>query len=252
MTNWNIDPETPLERLWARWISEIKTEIDESTAALYELHGTAHIVPFFRVVGAITTPACATYQRKRLGVVQKATVKKERSTLRRFLGWAAEQGYVEQATELPPLPRRAIGTRYEKRRRGRATELTPEECRAVIDKLPEWSTSKKTKSFPVRARIIVAYDTALRPSTLDALSVPEHHTRGSATLTLTDEIDKARFGRELPLSQEARQALDAICPDQGPIFSKHDYRDALRKAAEGSCRRRRLISSASTTSGMRG
>lgn len=46
----------------------------------------------------------------------------------------------------------------------------------------------------------------------------EHYSRGAATLTLTDEVDKARFGRELPLSQEARQALDAIRPESGPIW----------------------------------
>lgn len=110
-----------------------------------------HIVPFLRVVGGITSAACATYQRKRLGEVLRATVKKERSTLRRFLGWAAEQGYLEQATELPALPRRALGTRYEKRRRGRATEMTPEECRAIINKLPPWSTSKKRRVLSTTA-----------------------------------------------------------------------------------------------------
>src|SRR5262245_56488679 len=127
MTRWNIEPETPMEKLWARWISEIENEIDESTASLYALHGTAHLVPFFRVVGAITTAQCATYQRKRLGAVLRATVKKERSTLRRFLGWCEEQGYVENAPVLPPLPARATGTPFHLRRRGRATELSPDE-----------------------------------------------------------------------------------------------------------------------------
>ncbi len=97
--------------------------------------------------------------------------------------------------------------------------------------LPQWSASKRTTPFPIQARFVVAYETALRPSTLSDLRVPEHYSRGSATLTLTDELDKARFGRDLPLSPEARRALDAVCPESGPIFGKHDYRDALGKAA---------------------
>jgi integrase len=231
MTSWNIDPETPMEKLWARWISEIENEIDESTASLYELHGTAHLVPFFRVVGEITAAQCATYQRKRLGAVLRATVKKERSTLRRFLGWCEEQGYVEGAPVLPPLPARATGTRFHLRRRGRATELSPEEVRALIDALPVWSNPRNAPRFAVRARFVVAYETSLRPSTLSALCVPEHYSAGASALTLTADIDKARFAREVPLSAEAKAALETVVPKEGLIFGEHDYRDTLKKAA---------------------
>lgn len=54
---------------------------------------------------------------------------------------------------------------------------------------------------------------------------------GGSVLAITDEIDKIRFGRELPLTEGARQALESVCPESGPIFGKHDYRDQLRKAA---------------------
>lgn len=50
-------------------------------------------------------------------------------------------------------------------------------------------------------------------------------------LIITDEIDKIRFGRELPLTDGARAALDSVCPEAGIIFGKHDYRDQLEKAA---------------------
>ena len=33
----------------------------------------------------------------------------------------------------------------------------------------------KVTEFPIRARFIVAYETGLRPGTLDALSVPQHY-----------------------------------------------------------------------------
>jgi hypothetical protein len=64
---------------------------------------------------------------------------------------------------------------------------------------------------------MVAFETTLRPSTLNALSVPEHYTRGASTLAITDSIDKARFGREVPLSEDARAALDAVIPEAGLI-----------------------------------
>ncbi len=55
---------------------------------------------------------------------------------------------------------------------------------------------------------------------------------GARVLTITDEIDKNRFGRELPLSDEARKAPDSVCPAAGVIFGKHDYRTPLRAAAK--------------------
>jgi len=46
-----------------------------------------------------------------------------------------------------------------------------------------------------------------------------------------EEADKARFGRELPLSDAARAALDSACPAAGLLFGEHDYREVLRTAA---------------------
>ena len=71
------------------------------------------------------------------------------------------------------------------------------------------------------------------PITVSELSVPEHYTKGSDHLTLTDDIDKSDFGRDVPLSEAAREALDAVCPDRGLIFGAHDLRNQLRKAAKG-------------------
>jgi len=35
-----------------------------------------------------------------------------------------------------------------------------------------------------------------------------------------------------PLTQEAREALDWLCPTEGLIFGEHDYRDQLQNAAK--------------------
>jgi hypothetical protein len=101
----------------------------------------------------------------------------------------------------------------------------------VIEALPEWSESKKTERFAVRARFRVAWETALRPSTIDQLSIPENYVRGASVLVITDEIDKVRFGRELPLTDAARAALEQVCPERGIVFGRHDYRDQIKKAA---------------------
>ena len=50
-------------------------------------------------------------------------------------------------------------------------------------------------------------------------------------LTIREDADKARYGRELPLSDRARSALDSACPERGTIFPKFDGRHTLRKAA---------------------
>lgn len=63
-----------------------------------------------------------------------------------------------------------------------------------------------------------------------ALSVPEHWRPGRKGLTITDEIDKARFGRTLPLTERALEALARSAPKAGPIFGEHNRRKPLEAA----------------------
>jgi integrase len=235
MSRWDLPADLTLESLADKWLEDIASTIDADTAGLYRLHIYTHISPHFRVPDGIRTSTIADYGRRRLRVVKRSTLQKERSTLRGFLAWCQEQGYLADPPEFPVLPRRAMGTAFATRRRGAATDLTPDECRALIAALPQWSRPRASNpSFPVRARFVVAYETALRPATLDALSVPEHYSRGAETLVITDEIDKARFGRTLPLTGAARVALDSVCrPGRtGLVFGDHDYRWQLKKAAK--------------------
>jgi len=233
MTSWVIDPNTPLDELWARYICETASERDPETNKLHlTTYGGTHIGPYFKTLGGITTARVKDYVRARLAVVKKETVAKELSALRCFLAWCEEQGYVDSAPLIAKLGSRLTGKPHPQRRRGKATDLSVEEARAIVNLLPNYSKSKRVPQFVVRERFVFMYETALRPGTINTLSVPEHYTPGSTTLTITDENDKARFGRELPLSEEARAALDAVCPDSGLIFGDHDYRDQLRKAAE--------------------
>jgi integrase len=67
----------------------------------------------------------------------------------------------------------------------------------------------------------------------DSWSLPRDNVYrpGNSTLLIRDEADKSRFGRELPLSDRARAALDRICPEAGLLFGSHDHRTRLRRAA---------------------
>jgi integrase len=231
--NWDLPADTSLAELAEEWLSDIESTIDPETADLYRLHMHTHLIPHFKTAHEIQPASVAAYGRARLRKVKRTTVQKERSTLRGFLFWCEEQKLLSSLPDFPTLPKRATGTAWHQRRRGVATDLSPEECHELIEKLPQWSRPRgNVGSYPIRARFIVAYETSLRPATLDALSVPEHYSRGAPTLRITDAIDKARFGRDLPLTPAARAALDGAIRGSGLIFGDHDYRYPLTKAAK--------------------
>jgi site-specific recombinase XerD len=188
--------------------------------------------------------------RMRLGQVRAETVKKELTALRSFLSWCVDNGEIpppDGAPIVPSLPKRATGTPHPVKRRGPAVPLEPEHVEAFLAALPAWSASKKVERFAVRARFVLAYETSLRPSTLDRLEVPKHYRPGEKVLRLTPDADKVRWGRDVPLSERARSALDAVLagliadarergmPDDEEyvnlIFGRHDYSNHVERAA---------------------
>ncbi len=48
---------------------------------------------------------------------------------------------------------------------------------------------------------------------------------------MRDEADKVRYGRHVPLSAQARTALDEVCPEVGLLFPERDLSSTLRAAA---------------------
>lgn len=78
---------------------------------------------------------------------------------------------------------------------------------------------------------MVQYETGLRPSAIEKLSVPEHWRHGGKQILITDELDKARAGRLLPLSAQARRALSSAAPAKGLIFGHRDCRGLIWAAA---------------------
>lgn len=219
----------PLQELVATWLENDST-IDLDTVDTWTVYG-GHWAERWTSARDVIEAEGERYRNERLRVVTASTVRKELSALRRFLRWCHQHGHVGRVPEIPGVPNSATGTRFAKRRRVSAPELSPAQVRAIIAALPEWSSSKRVDRFPIRARFIVAYETGLRPSTLSLLSVPEHFHPGAKALRVPEELDKARWGRDVPLSSKARRTLEEAAPKAGLIFGDHDYREHLDAAA---------------------
>ncbi|MDB4985519.1 MAG: hypothetical protein JWN04_697 [Myxococcaceae bacterium] len=112
-------------------------------------------------------------------------------------------------------------------------DLTPEEAHAIIAASPVFGRNKR----PVRPYFQVLWETGLRPETIVSIEAPGDYRRGSDTLRIRAEADKARYARVVPLTPGAREALDSVCPEAGFLFARAPDGDApkvnneLRKAA---------------------
>lgn len=238
-----------LEKVIAAWSVSLTNTHDAGTITTWELYANTHFLPFFEALHNLTTVQADLYMRERLGKVTASTVRKENTALRSLAGWAFKNGFLPEEVKVPPVPKRATGTPHTQRRRAPAVELSPEEIELLIEALPPWSTSKRVRPFPIRARFRVAYESGLRPELLSALLAPLHYRKGQETLHITPELDKGRWARDVPLSAAARAALDealdgltlraratgelaADAPYSGAIFGEHDYREHLKAAAD--------------------
>lgn len=222
---------TPLDDLISTWLATDST-LDPDTAEVWETYGR-HWIDHWETIADITDVTATDYRNARLRKVQGTTVRKELGALRRFLKWCEDRGHLPRAVNVPGVSSKTTGTKHSQRRRVAAPDLSPEQIENLIAALPEWSESKRVARFPIRARFRVQYETGLRPSTISALSVPEHYSPGATSIRIDAAIDKTRSAREVPLTTAAREALDAVCPPKGGIiFGGHDYREHLEKAAK--------------------
>ena len=193
----------------------------------------SHFAPFFKTIDRLTTVGAQDYIAARLRKVTRATLKHELSPLRRLAKWAHARGYLQQMPEIETPGRRVLGTPVPNARKRVSLIFTVEEIAAIVARLPSyWSAPRAQQPYPVRARYIVAWETALRPRTIARLTAPGDYHRGATTLQIRDEIDKNRFGRERPLTDTARAALDSVCPTSGLIFGHRDCTMLLRRAAK--------------------
>jgi len=227
----------PLLDLISNWLATDST-LDPSTALVWESYGR-HWLRHWQTMADVTDLTVEEYRNQRLRAVLAQTVRKELGALKRFLVWCHDRHFIPREITMPGVSSKVTGTAHPKRRRVAADELSPDQIERIIEALPEWSKLPKRrtpddepKRFPIRARFRVQYETGLRPSTIQALSVPEHYSPGQDFLNITADVDKVRWARQVPLTTKARAALDAICPPKGIIFGGHDLREAIHRAAK--------------------
>jgi len=212
-----------LEEAGLAWLASLEATYDADTVRLYELYLSTHWMPRWLHLSDVTEGETTAYRDERLGSVRASTVRHELSALRGLLRHAGREVVV------PSVPRHAVGESQHVRRES-APELSPDQVEALLDALPEYTTSHRCQRWPVRGRYIVQYETGLRSSTIAALSAPDCYRVGAAWLRVFAGSDKARAARDVPLSDRARAYLDAACPDEGLIFGAPDLREAWRRA----------------------
>lgn len=219
-----------LSTLWDEWLDWKRPSIDPETAEQIGYYGD-RFVDYFVSLDRITEASGATYGMTRLGQVSRSTVMKELCFLRQFLAWCKQQGALAAEPVIPKLPPKAKGKRVGPQR-AKPVEITPEEARAIIARLPLESKTIGGRKWPVRDRFAFAFETMFRPKTVGSISVPEHWRPGMKHVVIADEIDKARFGREVDLSPEALRILKRVAPVEGLIFGRHEFSKALKAAAK--------------------
>jgi integrase len=220
-----------LEGLIANWIDSLAGELDPETVKTCVIYGRTYLA-FFGETDALTSERIGDFVKARLRMVLRKTMLKERTFLRRFLRWCVDQHALAHVPEFPELPAAtSVGKRVGKQR-VKPVEVTPAEARAILAALPETSKKIGKRKWPVRARFAFAWETALRPETIARLEVPRSWHRGARHLEIHDEDDKARFGRELPLSEEALRILANVAPAEGVIFGDHNFSKAFKRAAK--------------------
>lgn len=211
------------------WIESKRPGLDPETVPILENYARRY-VDFFASVDKITEASGEAYGMARLGQVLRTTVNRELSYLREFLRWAKRHGAIGAIPHIPRLPPKAQGVRSGKQR-AKAVHITPEQAAQILALLPELSKTIDGRKWPLRDRFDFMWETALRPETLSRISVPDHWRPGSRVLELTNEDDKARWGREVDLTDKAVSILERIAPARGPIFGRHKYYKAIKKAA---------------------
>ena len=219
-----VDDAQPLTELVADWAGQLA--VREVTRAQYEMYGVLWCGTW-ATTAELSDAAISTHITGRLREVLRKSVLNEASALRNFCKWLQETNVTPTLLIVPTVSKSLSGRKYHTRRRVRAPELSPLEIEKLLAALP----LKSRWGHAVRARFVLMFDTTLRPTTLDKLSVPENWARGEVVLRVRDDDDKESFGREVPLTDRAVEALTSAAPDVGLIFGKHKYNHYLTKAA---------------------
>jgi integrase len=218
-----------LADLLGEWIESKRSGLDEMTVPTIEGYAR-RFVDYFVSLDKITEASGSAFGMARLGQVLRTSVNRELSYLREFLRWCKMQGVLSATPHIPRLPPKAQGKRSGPQR-AKSVHITEEQAKQILALLPEESKTIDGRKWPLRARFAFMWETALRPETLSRLMVPDHWRPGARHLELTNEDDKARWGREVDLTDEAIAILTEVAPERGLIFGRHAYYKAIKRAA---------------------
>jgi len=218
-------PAIDLDVVVGQYLVDISAELAPETVATYQAYFVNNFAPRFHSLGSISSSAMQDYSRARLRQVKRGTECKELSAMRGFLKWCSDRGYLAEMPVIKDPPARSTGTTACQKVR---VDLDNDRAAKLIAALPEWS--KRTR-YPVRDLILFIWETALRRRTVQRLRCPEHWQPGATTLRIAEDIDKARFGREVELSEVAQALLNRHCDGPGLIWGAFDCRPSLRNAA---------------------
>lgn len=232
-----------LDVILAEWLASLAGTLDVRTVETYETtYVGRHWLTHFSSLDEMTDPIVRErYRQVRMLSVSAKTVQKECWVQDKFLRWAHDRGIIAETPPALEWEKRMTGNRTGPQRQV-ARELTPAQVADVLAALPEWSEAgaraKTKKPYPVRGRFIFMYETSLRPGTLSALAWGD--MKGEK-LRIRPEVDKVRFGRDVPLSERALAVLAEVragaevrgVPTGAAdlIFGDHLYRKTLARAA---------------------
>lgn len=228
------DPNASMELIARAFLAERTGGlITEDWAKTQKLHLEKHILPNFKRLSDVNKGTLSTWQANRLKVVRWETVKKERSTLLQLLTFAEEKGLIGEVPRFPKKPAKSLGTRHPQGRLGPTKNLTAEMVERLILQLPEFSRlDKHGVRWPLRNYIAVMYETSLRPTFWERFRVGKHWSPGDKEIQISDDADKNRWARPVPLTKTAMAILEATpVQEDGRMFSARDFRVSLRKAA---------------------
>ena len=198
---------TDLATAFASFLADYELNHADGTVTSVTLYVRAHLLPFFASFDRFTLASYGDYMRERIQQVPRTTLRKELSALRMFVAWCAEHDTV--LPSVPPLPKSGHpGVRHKQARKHASTAWSPATVKRLLIAVPEKS---RAGAF-VHAFFTLLWETGLRESTVRKLRSPDHYKPGDARLFISRDIDKARFERHIPLTTEAREALDGVCP----------------------------------------
>lgn len=218
-----------LADLLDEWIESKRSGLDVVTVPTLEAYAR-RFVDYFESLDKITEATGSAYGMDRLAQVLRTTVNRELSYLREFLRWCRMQRALSATPHIPRLPPKAQGKRSGPQR-AKSVHISEVQAKEILALLPEESKTIDGRKWPLRARFAFMWETALRPETLSRLMVPDHWRPGARHLELTNEDDKARWGRDVDLTDEAIRILEAVAPKRGLIFGRHAYYKAIKRAA---------------------